>query len=130
MKSVQDCRNYTNAKQGTLMSDCKSDFNNSAHFSIYLGARRTQTKKENTSPFSVFFSVSCNIHDLFLYLTAFIIFDTSHFHSFNTFFVLNKSNHVIVCNGVNATRKRPASVWTSFIYFTICKDVITDWLVN
>lgn len=87
------------------MSDYKSDFNNSAHFSIHLGALRTQ----NIS-FSVFFSVSCNIHDLFLYLTAFIIFDTSHFHSFNTFFVLNKSNHVIVCNGVNATRKRPASV--------------------
>lgn len=112
MKSVQDCRNYTNAKQGTLMSDYKSDFNNSAHFSIHLGALRTQTKKKNTEHISLFciFSVSCNIHDLFLYLTAFIIFDTSHFHSFNTFFVLNKSNHVIVCNGVNATRKRPASV--------------------
>lgn len=111
MKSVQVCRNYTNAKQGTLMSDYKSDFNNSAHFSIHLGALRTQTKKRTQNiSFSVFFSVSCNIHDLFLYLTAFIIFDTSHFHSFNTFFVLNKSNHVIVCNGVNATRKRHASV--------------------
>lgn len=107
MKSVQVCRNDTNAKQGTLMSDYKSDFNNSAHFSIHLGALRTQTKKRTYLLFLYFFSVSCNIPDLFLYLTAFIIFDTSHFHSFNTFFVLNKSNHVIVCNGVNATRKRP-----------------------
>lgn len=59
MKSVQDCRNYTNAKQGTLMSDCKSDFNNSAHFSIYLGARRTQTKKENTEHISFFYIFFC-----------------------------------------------------------------------